>query len=391
MIIPLRDLRPHKITIDKPQNKGGMEEFNSIPSAELPLRDTRGRFLRDLRISVTDRCNFRCTYCMPKSVFNRDYRFLPQNEILSFEEIYRLAKIFVNSGTEKIRLTGGEPLLRRHLENLITQLATLTTPSGKPVELTLTTNAALLPQKAAILKTAGLHRVTVSLDALDDAVFRQMNDVDFPVSDVLKGIASAQEAGFDTIKVNMVVRRGVNDHQIEPLAEYFRGTGHILRFIEFMDVGSSNGWRMDEVVPSRTVLERLSQKWSLIPLDPQYNGEVAERWSYTDGQGEVGFISSVTQAFCHNCTRARLSVDGSLYTCLFATQGFDFRSLLRQGASDNTIQTWLGQQWQQRSDHYSEIRHAQTPIDAIGDESHPLGADLKQNAARKIEMSYIGG
>ena len=337
------------------------------------LTDRRGRRLHDLRISVTDRCNFRCTYCMPKSVFGKDYAFLPQTSLLSFEEIDRLVRLFVAHGVEKIRLTGGEPLLRKHLERLIGMLAAIRTPAGEPLDLTLTTNASLLARKARSLREAGLRRITVSLDALDDATFRRMNDVDFPVSDVLEGIAAAERAGLAPLKINMVVKRGVNDHEIVPMARHFRGTGHIVRFIEFMDVGASNGWRMDEVLPSAEIVRRIDAELPLTSLQPNYPGEVAERWAYRDGSGEIGVISSVTQPFCSDCSRARLSTEGSLYTCLFATGGHDLRALLRGGDSDERIAAAIGHLWGQREDRYSEIRSAETA---------PL---------RKIEMSYIGG
>ncbi|MCK9507112.1 MAG: GTP 3',8-cyclase MoaA [Pigmentiphaga sp.] len=337
------------------------------------LQDQRGRALHDLRISVTDRCNFRCVYCMPKEVFDKDYQYLPHASLLSFEEIVRLTRLFVAHGTEKIRLTGGEPLLRKHIEKLIEQLAELRTPSGKPLDLTLTTNGSILAKKAPALKAAGLNRVTVSLDALDDALFKRMNDMDFPVSDVLKGIDAAAQAGLGPIKVNMVVKKGVNDHQILPMAEHFRYSGHILRFIEYMDVGASNDWKMDEVLPSADVLERIHQVWPIEPLDPHYTGEVAQRWRYRDGAGEVGVISSVTQAFCGTCTRARLSTEGQLYLCLFAQQGWDLRQLLRGGGSDAEISDVIAQIWGQRNDHYSEIRTTNTP------------------RSGRVEMSYIGG
>lgn len=332
------------------------------------LLDSRGRAVRDLRISVTDRCNFRCVYCMPKAVFDKDYAFLPRESLLSFEEITRLARLFAAHGVSKIRLTGGEPLLRRNLEQLIAQLAAI-----PGIEVTLTTNGVLLPKKAAALKAAGLQRVTVSLDSLDDAVFRAMNDMDVPVADVLKGIDAATAAGLGPIKINMVVKRGLNDHEILPLARHFRGSGHILRFIEFMDVGSSNGWRMDDVVPSAEVVRRIHAEFPLEPVDPNYTGEVAERWRYQDGGGEIGVISSVTQAFCSTCTRARLSTEGRLYTCLFAQSGHDLRTLLRNGRSDAEVSAAIGHIWQGRGDRYSEIRSAETA------------------ALRKIEMSYIGG
>ena len=344
------------------------------------LQDTLHRPLHDLRISVTDRCNFRCSYCMPREVFDKDYAFLPQSSLLSFEEITRLAKIFVAHGVEKIRLTGGEPLLRKHLEVLIEMLAKLQTPSGKPLDITLTTNASLLAKKAQSLKDAGLQRVTVSLDALDDAIFRRMNDVDFPVADVLKGIEAAQKVGLAPIKVNMVVKRGTNDAEVLPMARYFRHSGVVLRFIEYMDVGATNGWRMDEVLPSAQVIERINAELPLTAINPNYAGETAERWRYTDGAGEVGVISSVTQAFCSSCNRARLSTEGKLFLCLFANQGHDLRALLRNGYADDQIAAAVGLIWQNRTDRYSELRAA-------------LPADTTPNdgAIKRVEMSYIGG
>ena len=339
--------------------------------------DRRHRPMRDLRISVTDRCNFRCTYCMPKEVFDQNYPYLAQTELLSFEEIFRLAKIFVSLGVEKIRLTGGEPLLRKDLEILISMLAKIRTPQNQALDLTLTTNGSLLSKKSVLLKEAGLHRLTVSLDALDDGIFKAMNDVDYPVSDVLKGIAMAQEAGFEGIKVNMVVKKGVNDQEVLPMAKYFRNRGITLRFIEFMDVGSSNGWNLDQVLPSAEIIAMISERYPLTQIDPNYTGEVAQRWRYEDGAGEIGVISSVTQAFCHECTRARLSTDGQLFLCLFATEGFDFKTLIRSGRSDHEIANAIMQTWSNRDDRYSEIRHLHTK-------------DL-ENTQRKIEMSYIGG
>ena len=348
------------------------------------LIDSLGRPLRDLRISVTDRCNFRCNYCMPKEVFGKDYPYLPQGALLSFEEITRLARLFLAHGVRKIRLTGGEPLLRKNLEALVAQLAQLRTVDGLPPDLTLTTNGALLARKARALKDAGLHRVTVSLDGLDDAVFRRMNDVDFPVADVLAGIEAAHAAGLSGIKVNMVVKRGTNDHEILPMAQRFRGTGVTLRFIEYMDVGATNGWRMDEVLPSAELLSRLQAELPLVPLSANSRGETAERWGYADAAGrhdpalgEIGVISSVTQAFCRDCSRARLSTEGRLYLCLFASQGYDLRSLLRGGATDEAIAAAIAPIWQQRSDRYSELRSS-------------LPADTAF-AARRVEMSYIGG
>ncbi len=339
-----------------------------LPAPTGQLLDSRGRAVKDLRISVTDRCNFRCVYCMPKEVFDKDYAFLPRESLLSFEEITRLARLFAAHGVTKIRLTGGEPLLRRNLERLVAQLAAI-----PDMEVTLTTNGVLLPKKAAALKAAGLSRVTVSLDSLDDTVFKAMNDMDVPVSDVLAGIDAAAAAGLGPVKINMVVKRGMNDQEIVPLARHFRGSGHILRFIEFMDVGSSNGWRMDDVIPSAEVIRRIGEHFPLEAIDPNYTGEVAERWRYVDGGGEIGVISSVTQAFCSTCTRARLSTEGRLYTCLFAQSGHDLRSLMRDNRSDAELSAAIGSIWQQRGDRYSEIRTAATA---------PL---------RKIEMSYIGG
>ncbi|MES2941920.1 MAG: GTP 3',8-cyclase MoaA, partial [Pseudomonadota bacterium] len=326
------------------------------------LSDTLARPLRDLRISVTDRCNFRCSYCMPREVFDKDYAFLPQSSLLSFEEITRLARIFVAHGVEKIRLTGGEPLLRKHLEVLIEMLARLQTPDGKPLDITLTTNASLLAKKARSLKDAGLQRVTVSLDGLDDATFRRMNDVDFPVADVLKGIEAAQKVGLAPIKVNMVVKRGTNDAEILPMARHFRHSGTVLRFIEYMDVGASNGWRMDEVLPSAQVVERISAEFPLLAIKPNNSGETAERWSYADGGGEIGVISSVTQAFCSDCNRARLSTEGKLFLCLFANQGHDLRALLRASHTDEQISGAVRHIWQNRADRYSELRAA-LPVD----------------------------
>jgi cyclic pyranopterin phosphate synthase len=334
----------------------------------LPLVDARGRRVRDLRISITDRCNFRCVYCMPKTVFGRDYPFLPRADLLSFEEIVRLARVFAALGVQKVRLTGGEPLLRHDMIKLVAQLAEI-----QGLELTLTTNGSLLPQRAAELKAAGLHRVTVSLDALDDAIFTRMNDVGFPVARVLEGIEAAAKAGLTPVKVNMVVKRGTNDGEILRMAEHFRGTGHILRFIEYMDVGTSNGWRMEEVVPSAELVRRIHAVFPIEPVDAAYPGEVAERWRYLDGAGEIGAISSVTHAFCGGCTRVRLSTEGKLYTCLFAQQGHDLRQLLRAGKTDDEISAAVAAIWSVRDDRYSEIRGEQTA------------------ATKKIEMSYIGG
>ena len=338
------------------------------PAAPGVLADTRGRLLRDLRISVTDRCNFRCTYCMPKEVFGKDFQFLERSQLLSFGEIHRMVRLFRDHGVEKIRITGGEPLVRRKLERLIEMLA-----YWDDLDLTLTTNGSLLKDKARDLRNAGLKRITVSLDSLDDTVFRAMNDVDFPVQKVLEGIEEAAAVGLLPVKVNMVVKRGANDHDVLPMARYFKDKGHILRFIEFMDVGATNGWKMECVVPSRELVETVNREMPIEPLDPNYEGEVAERWRYKDGSGEIGFISSVTQAFCSSCTRARLSAEGQLYTCLFATQGTDFRSLIRGEASDAQISELIAKVWSGRTDRYSEIRTVET-------------AKL-----RKVEMSYIGG
>ncbi len=331
-------------------------------------RDTLGRPLHDLRISVTDRCNFRCVYCMPKEIFGKDFQFLPRGEILTFEEIERLVRIFVGLGVQKIRLTGGEPLVRRDLERLVEKLAAL-----GDLDLTLTTNGSLLAQKAKALAAAGLRRITVSLDSLDDATFRSMNDVDFPVAKVLGGIEAAQAAGLAPIKINMVTKRGVNESSIVPMARHFKGTGMTLRFIEFMDVGSTNGWRLDDVVPAREIVAMIDREMPLEPVAPAYRGEVANRYRYRDGTGEIGIIASVTQPFCADCTRARLSADGSLYTCLFATQGHDLRALVRGGATDDEIAKAIATVWTERTDRYSELRSEETA------------------GLHKIEMSFIGG
>ncbi len=332
------------------------------------VRDRLGRPLRDLRISVTDRCNFRCVYCMPKEVFGKDYQFLERKELLTFEEIERVARAFRGLGVEKIRLTGGEPLIRRNLEELIGMLSRI-----PGLDLTLTTNGSLLKRKAHALKAAGLQRITVSLDSLDEAAFRQMNDVDFPVAKVLEGIDAAAAAGLVPVKINMVVKRGTNEASVVPMARHFRGTGHILRFIEYMDVGHTNGWRMDDVVPAREIIGMIDAEMPLEPVGANYTGEVAERWRYRDGSGEIGVIASVTQAFCRDCTRIRLSTEGKLYTCLFATEGHDLRALLRSGVSDAGLHDAINAIWTKRADRYSEIRTAET-------------AKL-----RKVEMSYIGG
>ncbi len=367
--IPLADLRYAAALPRIPQH--------AAPPSGL-LADRLGRPLRDLRISVTDRCNFRCSYCMPKEVFDSQYKFLPQSSLLSFEEITRTARLFVAHGVHKLRLTGGEPLLRKHLEVLIAMLAGLRTPTGEPLDITLTTNGSLLERKARALQDAGLRRVTVSLDALDDSIFRRMNDADFPVAEVLRGIDAALAAGLAPVKINMVVKRGTNDAEIVPLARHVRehyGAAVVLRFIEYMDVGSTNGWRMDEVLPSAEVMQRLHEVFPLEALEPTVIGETAERWRYRDGRGEVGFISSVTQAFCHDCNRARLSTEGKLFLCLFASSGHDLRGLLRGGYSDEQIAAAIGLVWSEREDRYSELR----------------GAANSGSGERRVEMHYIGG
>ena len=331
--------------------------------------DRRSRPVRDLRISVTDRCNFRCTYCMPKEIFARDFAFLPRAELLTFEEIARLARAFAREGVSKVRLTGGEPLLRRDLEQLVSMLAGI----DGITDIAMTTNGSALVAKAETLKAAGLTRVTVSLDALDDDTFATMNDVGFPLARVLAGIGAATSAGLVPVKVNMVVKRGVNDGRILEMAEHFRASGHIVRFIEYMDVGTTNGWRMDDVVPAAEIIATIDRHWPREPLEASYSGEVANRYSYRDGAGEIGVIASVTQPFCGACTRARLSADGKLYTCLFATGGHDLRSLLRDGLTNEQLQAHIRSIWARRADRYSEIRHAHT----------------SQRA--KVEMSYIGG
>lgn len=348
--------------------------------------DALGRPLRDLRISVTDRCNFRCGYCMPKEVFDHHHTFLPQTALLSFEEITRLARLFAQSGVRKLRLTGGEPLLRKNLDHLVAMLAELRTPDGQPLELALTTNGSVLARKAALLKATGLTRLTVSLDALDDDVFRAMNDVDFAVEDVLRGLGTAIDAGFAPIKVNMVVKKGTNDDQIVPLARALQARfGHavVLRFIEFMDVGSTNGWRMDDVLASSDVLQRLHGIGPLEPMSAQTPGETAQRWRFADSGQEIGLISSVTQAFCSHCTRARLSTDGRLYLCLFASQGHDLRALLRGGASDGEIAATIDGVWTGRDDRYSELRNAPTADAPPGGKTGPDDP--------RVEMHYIGG
>ncbi len=334
----------------------------------MPLIDTLHRPLRDLRISVTDRCNFRCVYCMPKEIFGPDHQFLHRDQVLTFEEITRLAKMFVAQGVKKIRLTGGEPLVRKDLPDLIAMLAAI-----PDLDLTMTTNGSLLPKFAPALKAAGLKRVTVSLDSLDNTIFKSMNDVDFPVEKVIEGMDAAAAAGLGPIKVNMVVKRGVNEASILPMARFFREKGYILRFIEYMDVGHSNGWRMDEVVSAAEIVKMINAEMPLESADPNYPGEVAGRWRYKDGKGEVGMISSVTQAFCRDCNRARITAEGQMYTCLFAVKGHDFRALLRDGASDDEISQEIARVWGKRADRYSELRSQNT-------------IDLP-----KVEMSHIGG
>ncbi len=348
----------------------GNQDTTEHTSAATPLADALKRPLHDLRISVTDRCNFRCTYCMPKEVFGPDFAFLPHGNLLTFEEITRLAKIFVRAGVRKIRLTGGEPLLRKDIETLVAMLAEI----PELEDLALTTNGSLLtPEKAARLKAAGLRRVTVSLDSLRDDVFMAVNDVRFPVRKVLDAIDAASAAGLKPVKINMVVKRNVNEQDILDMAAYFRGTGHVLRFIEYMDVGNSNGWRLDDVVPADEIVQRIHQVWPLEPVPPKHPGEVATRYRYLDGQGEIGIVSSVTHAFCRTCNRARLSADGRLFTCLFASVGTDFRALLRSGASDEEIFAVLRDVWNGRRDRYSEVRSEAS------------------KTRRKIEMSFIGG
>jgi len=364
-VIPLLDARalrkPPTVPLD-------------LTHASGTLLDRLQRPLLDLRISVTDRCNFRCIYCMPKELFNNEHCYVPHSELLTFEEIARLARIFMRRGTRKIRLTGGEPLLRRDIESLVRMLVGVGAELGVPLDLALTTNGSILARKAAALARAGLRRITVSLDALDDAIFRRMNDVDFPVASVLEGIKAAAAAGFSPIKINMVVKRGYNEGQVLPMARYFRGLGHVLRFIEFMDVGNSNSWRFDDVVASKQILSMIDAEMPLEPIETSEAGEVAQRWRYRDGGGEIGTISSVTRAFCGDCTRARLSTEGCLYLCLFGQQGHDLRALLRGGADDLQIAAAIGAVWAARDDRYSELR----------------GQDFSR-PSKRIEMSYIGG
>lgn len=370
--IPLHDLRSMNNPLTVPT-------ILTAPSGN--LFDQLKRPLRDLRISVTDRCNFRCVYCMPKEVFDKDYRFLPHASLLSFEEITRIATIFVAHGVTKIRLTGGEPLLRKNIEKLVEMLSAISTVNGKPLDLSLTTNGSLLARKARDLKNAGLSRVTVSLDALDDACFKKMNDVDFTVDQVLAGIDAAHQVGLGPIKINMVVKAGLNDQEIVPMARHFKNTPHILRFIEYMDVGSSNGWKLDEVITSAEIIQRINAAgMPLTAIPANYASETAERWRHVDGGNEIGLISSVSKAFCHDCSRARLSTEGKLYTCLFATTGHDLRSMIRNPSShysDLEIASVIAAIWQGRNDRYSELRSQNT--------------FANHNTNKKIEMSYIGG
>ena len=378
-VIPILDFRK------KPLPAAHFPASAAVYPLDGKLADRQGRPLRDLRISVTDRCNFRCVYCMPKEIFDKDYQFLPHSALLSFEEITRIAKVAVANGVGKIRLTGGEPLLRKDLERLVGMLRKLETPDGRALDLTLTTNGALLAKKAQSLKDAGLDRVTVSLDSLDDANFKRLNDAEFPVSQVLDGIAAAHQAGLGPIKINMVVKKGVNDHEILAMARHFKDTPYILRFIEYMDVGSSNGWRMDEVLPSADVIDRIGAELPLIAVGANNAGETARRWRYADGSGEIGVISSVTHAFCGDCNRARLSTEGKLYTCLFASAGHDLRALLRDNPAtddqngDQLLSNAIGHIWRDRSDRYSELRAVQTD------------GDNNEWTKPKVEMSYIGG
>lgn len=342
------------------------------------LRDQHGRSIEYLRISITDRCNFRCVYCMPKQIFGRDFTFMERDELLTFEEITRLARIAVAHGVQKIRLTGGEPLLRKGLEELVSMLSALRTPNGQEIDIALTTNGSALAVKAKSLKDAGLKRVTVSLDSLEDATFKAVNDVDFPVAKVLEGIDEAYSVGLGPIKINMVVKGGQNDQDIVPMARHFKGSPYILRLIEFMDVGNSNGWQMTQVVPSAEVISRINAQLPVEEVASNYPGETSGRWRYRDGGGEIGVISSVTQAFCHSCTRVRVSTEGKLFTCLFATEGDDLRALMRGGCSDEQLSSVMAHIWRERTDRYSELRSAKT-------------SELHATGKKKIEMSYIGG
>lgn len=338
----------------------------------MALTDLLNRPLRDLRISVTDRCNFRCTYCMPAEIFGESYQFLPKEKVLSFEEIARLARVFVGLGVNKLRITGGEPLLRTQLPRLIGMLSAI----DPAIDLTLTTNAYLLPQQAQALKDAGLQRITVSLDSLDEDVFKEMNGRGFPVQRVLDGIAKAAEVGLAPLKINAVVQKGVNDHTVVDMARYFKGTGHIVRFIEYMDVGNRNGWKWDQVVPAGEIIEQIDEELPLEQAESNYPGEVVNRYRYRDGSGEIGVIASVTVPFCGDCTRARLSTDGKLYTCLFASGGLDLRDYMRSGATDEELERRIEGIWRRRSDRYSEERTELAPV---------------QNGRQKVEMYHIGG
>ena len=385
-VIFLRDDRPAAasgptVTPAVPAQGNGRAVAVPVAMPALDVRDRRGRPLKDLRISITDRCNFRCGYCMPRDVFDSAYTFMPQSALLSFEEITRTARVFARLGVEKIRLTGGEPLLRKNIEQLIEMLAEIRTPDGHPLELALTTNASLLARKARDLARAGLNRVTVSMDALDADRFAQMSDSRFTPTDVLRGIDAAAAEGLTPVKVNMVVRGGVNDDQILPMARQFRGTGHVLRFIEYMDVGSTNGWNMQEVVPSAEVIERLGAHYPVAPVEEPGLGRVARRWRYLDGGGEIGVISSVTEAFCGGCTRARLSPEGQLFLCLFAGEGHDLRAVIRGEHDDDALMRAVTQIWRGRNDNYSDRR------------AEVMSADDGQtaDAPRRVEMSYIGG
>ncbi len=348
-----------------------------VAMGQFGLSDTLGRPLHDLRISVTDRCNFRCVYCMPKEIFGRDYAFMPREELLTFEEITRVATVAAAHGVEKLRLTGGEPLLRRGLPELIRMLTGIRTPYGRPLDLALTTNGSALARSAQALKDAGLQRVTVSLDSLSEETFQAMNDIRFPVARVLAGIDAAHDVGLGPIKINMVVKRGLNDQDIIAMARHFKGTPYVLRFIEFMDVGTTNGWKLDEVVPSAEVIAMIDEVFPLEPVPPAYLGETSTRWRYRDGEGEIGVISSVTQSFCRACSRARISVDGKLFTCLFANEGHDLRALMREGCTDEELGGALAQLWRTRDDRYSDIRSANT--------------GQLRFTGKRIEMSYIGG
>ena len=342
------------------------------------ITDTQNRQLLDLRISVTDRCNFRCVYCMPKEIFGKEFNFMEHGQMLTFEEITRLARIATAHGVEKIRLTGGEPLLRKGLEDLVGMLAVLKKPDGSDIDIAMTTNGSALSSKVHSLKDAGLKRVTVSLDSLNDTTFKDMNDVDFPVAKVLHGIEMAHQVGLAPIKINVVVKRGKNDKEIVAMARHFKGSPYIVRFIEFMDVGNSNGWKMDAVVPSAEIVRCINAELPLEEIEPNYNGETSVRWRYRDGGGEIGVISSVTQAFCNTCTRLRISTDGKLFTCLFATDGHDLRTLMRNGCSDEELSKAMGNIWRQRTDRYSQLRSA-------------MSKELSETGKSKIEMSYIGG